>query len=73
MGQKNLAVLTRAFLQEIVWRFCQAAEKSGRNNEVALRRGFTVTIESGTQTTHTLCLISQHTQSSILNNSKFKS
>ena len=22
--------------------FCQAAEKSGRNNEVAVRRGFTV-------------------------------
>ena len=30
------------FLQENVWPFCQAAKKSGRNSEVALRRGFTV-------------------------------
>ena len=42
MGQKNLAVLTSVFLQENEWRFCQAVKKSGRNNEVAVRRGFTV-------------------------------
>ena len=45
---KKLTVLTGDhinegfFLQENVWPFCQAAKKSGRNNEVALRRGFTV-------------------------------
>ena len=47
MGQKNLAVLRgdridEGFLQENVWPFCQAAKKSGRNNEVVVRRGFTV-------------------------------
>ena len=30
------------FFQENGWPFCQAAKKSGRNNEVAVRRGFTV-------------------------------
>ena len=47
MDQKNLAVLRgdridEGFLQENLWPFCQAAKKSGRNNEVAVRRGFTV-------------------------------
>ena len=28
------------FLQENVWSFCQAAKKSGLNNEVTVRRGF---------------------------------
>ena len=49
MGQKNLAVLAgdlinEGFLQENVWSFCWAAKKSGRNNEVAVRRGSTVSI-----------------------------
>ena len=39
MGQNNLAVLRRDrinedFLQENAWPFCQAANKSGRNNEM---------------------------------------
>ena len=40
-GPKKLAVLTSArinegfFLQENVWPFCLAAQKSGRNNEIA--------------------------------------
>ena len=44
---KKLALLTGDrindgfFLQGNVWRFCQAAKNSGRNNEVAVRRGFT--------------------------------
>ena len=47
MGRTNLAVLTgdrinEGFLQENLWPFCQAAKKSGRNNGVAVRRGFTV-------------------------------
>ena len=44
MGQTNLAVLRgdEGFLQENVWPFCQAAKKSGRNNEVAVRQAFTV-------------------------------
>ena len=47
MDQKNLAVLRgdridEGFLQENLWPFCQAAKKSGGNNEVAVRRGFTV-------------------------------
>ena len=39
--RKKLAVLTRAFLQENVWRFLPGSQKnSGRNNEVAvLQRG----------------------------------
>ena len=46
MGQTNLAVLRgdridEGFLQENLWPFCQAAKKSGRNSEVAVRRGFT--------------------------------
>ena len=49
MGQKNLAVLAgdlinEGFLQENVWSFCWAAKKSDRNNEVAVRRGSTVSI-----------------------------
>jgi len=41
LGRKKLAVLTRAFLQENVWRFLPGSPpKSGRNNEVAvLQRG----------------------------------
>ena len=45
MGPQKLAVLTRGtkgFLQENLWGFCQVAKKSGRNNEVAVRRGFTI-------------------------------
>ena len=37
-----MAVLTRVFLQENVEWICQAANKSGCNNEVAVRWGFTV-------------------------------
>ena len=45
MGQTNLAVLRGDRINEgffTVWPFCQMAKKSGRNNEVAVRRGFTV-------------------------------
>ena len=43
MRQKQWAVLTRVFYEKIYGGFCQAAKKSGRNNEVAVRRGSTVT------------------------------
>ena len=43
MRQKQLAVLTRVFYKKIYGGFCQAAKKSGRNNEVAVKRGSTVT------------------------------
>ena len=41
LGQKKLAVLTRVFFHKKMYGgFCQAAKKSGRNDEVAvLRRG----------------------------------
>ena len=47
-GAKKLAVLTGDrindvfFLQENVWSFCRAAKNSGRNKEVAVRRGSAV-------------------------------
>ena len=48
MGQKNLAALTEwpyqrgfLFLKKMYGGFYQAAKKSGRNNEVAVRAGFT--------------------------------
>ena len=51
MGQKSLAVLTgdcinEGFISENVWPFCWAAKKkSGRNNEVTVRQGFTVQLK----------------------------
>ena len=45
MGQKNLAVtlINEGFFGiRNVWPFCQAAQKSGRNKEVTVRRGSTV-------------------------------
>ena len=45
MGQTNLAVLRGDRINEgffTVWPFCQVAKKSSRNNEVPVRRGFTV-------------------------------
>ena len=45
MGQKNLAVTLineGFFCIRNVWPFCQAAKKSGRNKEVTVRGGSTV-------------------------------
>ena len=48
MSQKKLAVLTGDRINEVFykkmyqWSFCRAAKTSGRNNEVAVRRGSTV-------------------------------
>ena len=45
---QRVTILMRVFLQENVWAFCQAAKKSGCNNEVtvllevAIRQGFTL-------------------------------
>lgn len=36
MDQKNLAVLTRVFLQENAWRFLPGGQKSGCNNDVTV-------------------------------------
>ena len=48
LGQKKIgcinvvAVLMRAFLQENVWWFLPGSQKKGHSNEVAIRRGSTV-------------------------------
>ena len=47
MGQKKLAILmayhmNKGFLQENAWPFCRMARKSGRNDEVTVRKGFTI-------------------------------
>ena len=41
----KVTILTKPSLrQENVWSFCQAAKKSGRNNDVSVRQGSTVFI-----------------------------
>ena len=60
LGQKKLAVLTRVFFHKKMYGdFCQAAKKSGRNDEVAVLQrggrkagGSTVTINSRTKLAH---------------------
>ena len=66
LRQKQLAVLTRMFYKKIYGGFCQAAKKSGRNNEVAVRRGSTVPnfIFSMLRLCISQCVISHHVEGS---------
>ena len=40
---KTIDRINKGVLQEDLWRFLPGSQKSGRNNEVAVRRGSTVT------------------------------
>ena len=55
MGQKKFARINVGFFYKKLYvGFYQAAKKSGRNNEVAVRRGFTVTRIRDTNYRHAL-------------------